>query len=50
MPAETEPLTSRQKRRKVAGLIVLLVFGIPVVYSVIMGIVTIVRYILADAG
>ena len=36
---------ARQTRRKVAGLIVVLVFGIPVVYSLVMGVLTIVRYI-----
>jgi hypothetical protein len=38
----------RQKRRRVARLLVLLVVAVPVAYSIVMGVITIVRYILAD--
>jgi hypothetical protein len=43
-----EPETARERRKKIARLLVVLFFGIPVVYGVVMGIVEIVRSILED--
>lgn len=42
--------TARQKRRKIARIFLLLFFGIPAVYSLAMGIVQIIRYIISDFG
>ncbi len=48
--AETEsPGTVYWTRRNIARLVVLLAVAIPVAYSIVMGIVSIVRHILEDA-
>lgn len=47
--AETEKTeTTRERRRKIARILVVLFFGIPALYSLVTGIVEIVRYVLAD--